>query len=78
MLQAERPAQKSGKQQQYQKHLSKLLKQKNLNTGMMANGKYWGRKMKELYPRDSQNPNTDSPEVQGPEQVAEMNVEIQV
>ena len=78
MLQAERPAQKSGKQQQYQKHLSKLLKQKNLSTGMMTDGKHWGRKMKEMYPRDSKNPNTDSPEVPGPEQLADMNIEIQV
>jgi len=51
MLQAERPSQKKGKQRQYRKHITNLLKSKGLNTGMMLDGKAWGSTLKELYPR---------------------------
>ena len=50
MLQAERPSQKNGKQQQYRKHLTKLLKEKNLETSMMMNSETWANKLRELYP----------------------------
>ena len=53
MLQAERPAQKNGKQRQYRKHLSKLLKSKGLTTELMTDRQGWADKLTELYPRDN-------------------------
>ena len=52
MLQAERPSPKNGKQRQYRKHLSKLLKCKGLTTGMMLDRVGWAEKLTELYPRE--------------------------
>ena len=56
MLQAERPGQKTGKKRQYRKHLTNLLKSKELNTGMMADGNLWTDKLSEIYPRGDRNP----------------------
>ena len=68
MLQAELPAQKTGKQQQYRKHMTKLLKAKELNTGMMSNGKEWGAKLKELYPKENKGDNPAVIGAQNPHQ----------
>ena len=53
MLQAERPTQKTGKQQQYRKHLTQLLETKGLNTTMMKNRTLWKNKLGKLFPRES-------------------------
>ena len=64
MLQVERPPQKSGRKRQYRKHLTTLLKSKELTTGMMMDRVGWAEKLTELYPRDNQklpkNPNFDN------------------
>lgn len=63
MLNAERPSQKTGKQQQYRKHLSQLLETKGLNTTMMEDRDLWKNTLGELFPRESK------------EEVSEENVE---
>ena len=69
MLRAERPTQKTGKQQQYRKHLSHLLEVKGLNTTMMEDREIWKDKLRELFPRESK----ETPE----ENNVEINIEIQ-
>ena len=67
MLQAERPKQKTGKQQQYRKHLTNLMKSKELDTGMMSDPQLWADKLKKLYTRDDQNtPGSDEYEELNP------------
>jgi hypothetical protein len=52
MLKAERPKQvKAGKQHQYRKLMTKLLKCKELTTGMMEDREVWRGALAELYPR---------------------------
>ena len=60
----ERPQQKTGKQRQYKKHVSKLLEEKGLNTTMMINKKAWAEKLNRIYPRDGTDREQNKIEIQ--------------
>ena len=54
LLQADRPGQVStGKQNQYRKMMSKLLKDKGLDTDMMEDRNVWSAALNTLYPGDA-------------------------
>jgi hypothetical protein len=54
LLQADRPGQvNTGKQNQYRKMMSKLLKDKGLDTDMMEDRNVWSAALNTLYPRDA-------------------------
>ena len=79
-LQAERPSQKNGKQQQYRKHLTKLLKEKNLDTSVMTDPVTWAKKLEELYPKGKKNKKRSprpTPAASVQKQMENTNIEIQ-
>ena len=64
MLQAERPQQKTGKQRQYKKYMSKLLEEKGLNTTTMMNKMAWAEKLNKIYSRDGTDHEQNQIEIQ--------------